>query len=50
VRIKIDENIGGSGVAILKQGGHDVMTVREQGLAGAVDASSRLARTKAVHW
>jgi predicted nuclease of predicted toxin-antitoxin system len=37
VKIKADENIGGSGVAILKQGGHDVMTVREQGLAGAVD-------------
>jgi hypothetical protein len=37
VRIKVDENIGGSGVAILKQGGHDAMTVREQGLAGSPD-------------
>jgi predicted nuclease of predicted toxin-antitoxin system len=37
VKIKADENIGGSGVAILKQGGHDVMTVREQGLAGSAD-------------
>ena len=37
MRIKVDENIGSSGVAILKQGGHDVMTVRDQGLAGAAD-------------
>jgi predicted nuclease of predicted toxin-antitoxin system len=37
VRIKVDENIGSSGVAILKQGGHDVMTVRDQGLAGSAD-------------
>jgi predicted nuclease of predicted toxin-antitoxin system len=37
VRIKVDENIGTSGVHLLRQGGHDVMTVREQGLAGAAD-------------
>ena len=37
MRIKVDENIGSSGVAILKQGGHDVMTVRERGLAGSAD-------------
>jgi predicted nuclease of predicted toxin-antitoxin system len=37
VRIKVDENIGGSGVALLRQGGHDVITVREQGLAGSAD-------------
>jgi predicted nuclease of predicted toxin-antitoxin system len=37
VRIEVDENIGGSGVAILTQGGHDVMTVREQGLARSAD-------------
>jgi predicted nuclease of predicted toxin-antitoxin system len=37
VRIKVDENVGSSGVAMLKQGGHDVMTVREQGLAGSAD-------------
>ncbi len=37
MRIKVDENIGGSGVAILRQDGHDVMTVREQDLAGSPD-------------
>ena len=37
MRIKVDENIGSSGVAILTQGGHDAMTVREQGLAGSTD-------------
>jgi predicted nuclease of predicted toxin-antitoxin system len=37
VRIKVDENIGGSGVDLLRQAGQDVMTVREQGLAGAAD-------------
>jgi predicted nuclease of predicted toxin-antitoxin system len=37
VRIKVDENIGRSGVDLLRRGGHDVMTVREQGLVGAAD-------------
>jgi hypothetical protein len=37
VRIKVDENIGASGVDLLRQAGHDTMTVREQGLAGAAD-------------
>jgi len=37
VRIKVDENIGRSGVDLLRQAGQDVMTVREQGLAGAAD-------------
>ena len=37
MKIKVDENIGSGGVAILKQGGHDVTTVHEQGLAGSAD-------------
>ncbi len=37
MRIKVDENIGRSGVDLLRQAGQDVMTVREQGLAGAAD-------------
>ncbi len=37
MRIKVDENIGRSGVEILRQDSHDVVTVREQGLAGAAD-------------
>jgi len=50
VRIKVDENIGQSGVDLLRQAGHDVMTVREQGLAGSLDevvfqASKTEART-----
>jgi len=39
VRIKVDENIGRSGADLLRRGGHDVMTVREQGLAGAADTA-----------
>jgi len=37
VRIKVDENIGRSGVELLRREGHDVRTVREQGLAGSAD-------------
>jgi predicted nuclease of predicted toxin-antitoxin system len=37
VRIKADENIGTSGVALLRQAGHDVATVHEQKLGGAAD-------------
>jgi predicted nuclease of predicted toxin-antitoxin system len=37
VKIKVDENIGKSGVVLLRQAGHDVSTVREQGIEGAAD-------------
>jgi len=37
VRFKVDENIGHGGVELLRAAGHDVMTVREEGLAGAPD-------------
>jgi predicted nuclease of predicted toxin-antitoxin system len=37
VRIKVDENIGCSGVELLRRAGHDVMTVAEQGLGGSTD-------------
>jgi hypothetical protein len=37
VKIKVDENIGRGGIDLLRQAGQDVMTVREQGLAGAAD-------------
>jgi predicted nuclease of predicted toxin-antitoxin system len=37
VKIKVDENIGRSGIDLLRHAGQDVMTVREQGLAGAAD-------------
>jgi Domain of unknown function (DUF5615) len=37
VKIKTDENIGSGGVDILRQNGHDVASVREQGLGGASD-------------
>src|SRR5487761_875098 len=37
VKIKTDENIGSSGVNLLRQNGHDVASVREQGLGGASD-------------
>ncbi len=37
MKIKVDENIGRSGVNLLRQAGHDVMTVNEQALSGAAD-------------
>jgi predicted nuclease of predicted toxin-antitoxin system len=37
VKIKVDENIGESAANLLRIHGHDVATVREQGLSGAAD-------------
>jgi len=37
LKIKVDENIGRSGVDLLRQAGHDVMTVPAQQLSGAAD-------------
>jgi hypothetical protein len=37
VKLKADENIGKSGIELLRGQGHDVASVREQGLAGASD-------------
>jgi hypothetical protein len=37
MKIKLDENIGRRGVALLTSAGHDVLTVREQNLQGARD-------------
>ena len=37
MKIKVDENIGLRGVNLLRKNGHDVATVREQGLGGSSD-------------
>jgi hypothetical protein len=37
VRIKLDENIGKRGRELLRQCGHDVLTVYDQGLCGIAD-------------
>ncbi|MEM1307916.1 MAG: DUF5615 family PIN-like protein [Cyanobacteria bacterium P01_H01_bin.153] len=37
MRLKLDKNIGQLGSALLKQAGHDVATVVEQGLASTPD-------------
>lgn len=37
MKFKLDENIGRGGAELLVAGGHEVLTVRDQGLAGAPD-------------
>jgi predicted nuclease of predicted toxin-antitoxin system len=37
VNLKLDENIGRRGLELLSASGHDVMTVRDQGLRGISD-------------
>jgi predicted nuclease of predicted toxin-antitoxin system len=37
VKFKLDENIGRHGLALLSAAGHDVLTVRDQNLGGAMD-------------
>ncbi len=37
MKFKLDENIGRRGLELLRRAGHDVVTVRDEGLAGAQD-------------
>lgn len=37
MKLKLDENIGRRGLELLSASGHDVMTVRDQGLRGISD-------------
>lgn len=37
MRIKLDENLGERGRQLFGEAGHDVSTVKDQGLAGAMD-------------
>jgi len=37
VKFKLDENISRRGVELLRSAGHDAITVRDEGLAGADD-------------
>lgn len=39
MRIKLDENLGQQAAARLRGGGHDVLTIVDQDLAGAADRS-----------
>ena len=37
MKIRVDENIGRRGIELLRQAGHDVVSVCERGLSGAPD-------------
>ena len=37
MKVKLDENIGRRGYELLRAAGHDVMTIRDEGLQGAHD-------------
>ncbi len=39
MNLKLDENLGTRGAEILRESGHDVMTVAQQGLCSATDDS-----------
>ena len=39
MKLKLDENLGPRGLNLLQASGHDVATVREEGLGGASDAT-----------
>jgi hypothetical protein len=50
VRLKLDENIGRSGIEFLRQRGHDVATIYEERLAGAADAVVFVTLRSQVEW
>ena len=45
MRIKVDENIGGSGVTILRQDGHDVIEAARKSAR-----TGKVARLEDVEW
>lgn len=46
VKLKTDENIGRSGIELLRASGHDVSTVVEEGLQGGSDSALHIAASE----
>jgi len=48
VKLKLDENLGRRGAELLRQAGHDAVTVTDQNLSGSADRRTNKNRSAAL--